>query len=87
MGNISNGSLVHLAADQCVRHSVELAMRRLSEPKADYTSMQTKIPAQFWADLKAQKQIEQNAPGAYLSTDVGLSSLPNSQHEKEQSYE
>ena len=28
---------------------------------ADYTSMQTKIPAEFWADLKAQNLIEQNA--------------------------
>jgi D-threo-aldose 1-dehydrogenase len=29
---------------------------------ADYTSMQTKIPAEFWAELKAQRLIEQNAP-------------------------
>jgi D-threo-aldose 1-dehydrogenase len=29
---------------------------------ADYTSMQTKIPVDFWADLKAQNLIEQNAP-------------------------
>jgi D-threo-aldose 1-dehydrogenase len=29
---------------------------------ADYTSMQTKIPAEFWAELKTQKLIEQNAP-------------------------
>jgi D-threo-aldose 1-dehydrogenase len=29
---------------------------------ADYTSMQTKIPSQFWADLKAQNLIEQDAP-------------------------
>jgi D-threo-aldose 1-dehydrogenase len=29
---------------------------------ADYTSMQTKIPADFWADLKAQNLIEQDAP-------------------------
>lgn len=29
---------------------------------ADYTSMQTKIPAEFWADLKSQGLIEQNAP-------------------------
>jgi D-threo-aldose 1-dehydrogenase len=28
----------------------------------DYTSMQTKIPAGFWADLKSQNLIEQNAP-------------------------
>ena len=29
---------------------------------ADYTSMQTRIPAEFWAELKAQDLIEQNAP-------------------------
>jgi D-threo-aldose 1-dehydrogenase len=29
---------------------------------ADYTSMQTKVPAEFWAELKAQNLIEQNAP-------------------------
>jgi D-threo-aldose 1-dehydrogenase len=29
---------------------------------ADYTSMQTRIPGEFWADLKAQNLIEQNAP-------------------------
>jgi D-threo-aldose 1-dehydrogenase len=29
---------------------------------ADYTSMQTKVPSEFWADLKAQNLIEQNAP-------------------------
>ena len=29
---------------------------------ADYTSMQTKIPSEFWADLKAQNLIEQSAP-------------------------
>jgi D-threo-aldose 1-dehydrogenase len=28
----------------------------------DYTSVHTKIPAQFWADLKSQNLIEQNAP-------------------------
>lgn len=29
---------------------------------ADYTSMQTRIPAEFWAELKAEKLIEPNAP-------------------------
>jgi D-threo-aldose 1-dehydrogenase len=29
---------------------------------ADYTSMRTNIPVEFWEDLKAQKLIEQNAP-------------------------
>ena len=28
----------------------------------DYTSMQTKIPPEFWANLKSQSLIEQNAP-------------------------
>ena len=28
----------------------------------DYTSMQTKIPAEFWADLKSHNLIEQNVP-------------------------
>ena len=28
----------------------------------DYTSMQIKIPTEFWADLKSQNLIEQNAP-------------------------
>jgi D-threo-aldose 1-dehydrogenase len=29
---------------------------------ADYTSMQTKIPTEFWAELRAEKLIEENAP-------------------------
>ena len=29
---------------------------------ADYTSVQTRIPAEFWAELKAKQLIEQNAP-------------------------
>src|ERR1700716_2552495 len=29
---------------------------------ADYTSMQTRIPVQFWAELKTQNLVEQNAP-------------------------
>ena len=29
---------------------------------ADYTSMQVKIPAEFWAELKERKLIEQDAP-------------------------
>ena len=28
----------------------------------DYTSMQTKVPAEFWAELKSQNLIEQSAP-------------------------
>ncbi len=34
---------------------------------ADYTSMQTKIPAEFWADLKAQNLTEQNAPVSQMA--------------------
>src|SRR5206468_11929944 len=34
---------------------------------ADYTSMQTKIPPEFWADLKAQNLIEQNAPVSQMA--------------------
>src|SRR5438309_6407186 len=30
---------------------------------ADYSSMQVKIPAEFWAELKERKLIEQDAPG------------------------
>jgi D-threo-aldose 1-dehydrogenase len=29
---------------------------------ADYSSMQVKIPAEFWAELKERKLIEQDAP-------------------------
>jgi D-threo-aldose 1-dehydrogenase len=36
--------------------------RREQQILADYTSTQTKIPAEFWAELKAQNVIEQNAP-------------------------
>jgi hypothetical protein len=39
-------------------------MRGASERQivADYTSTQVKIPAEFWADLKERKLIEQDAP-------------------------
>ncbi len=33
-----------------------------SQILADYTSMQTRIPAEFWSDLKSQNLIELNAP-------------------------
>jgi D-threo-aldose 1-dehydrogenase len=39
---------------------------------ADYTSMQTKIPDEFWADLKAQNLIEHNAPVPQMAP-VGVS--------------
>src|ERR1700726_3233237 len=34
---------------------------------ADYTSLQTKIPGEFWADLKAKNLIEQNAPVSQMA--------------------
>jgi hypothetical protein len=37
-----------------------------AEPIANET-MHTKIPAEFWADLKTQKLIEQNAPVSQLA--------------------
>ena len=30
--------------------------------KADYSSMQVRIPAEFWGELKERKLIEQDAP-------------------------
>jgi D-threo-aldose 1-dehydrogenase len=39
---------------------------------ADYTSMQTKIPAEFWEDLKARNLIEQMAPAPQM-TSAGVS--------------
>jgi hypothetical protein len=38
-------------------------MRGASEQQivADYSSMQVKIPAEFWAELKERKLIEQDA--------------------------
>jgi D-threo-aldose 1-dehydrogenase len=33
----------------------------------DYTSMESKIPAEFWAELKSHNLIEQNAPALSLS--------------------
>jgi D-threo-aldose 1-dehydrogenase len=39
-----------------------VGVSRESQILEDYTSMQTKIPAEFWTDLKSQNLIEQNAP-------------------------
>jgi hypothetical protein len=39
---------------------------------APWYGLQTKIPAEFWADLKAQNLIEQNAPVPQL-VPAGLS--------------
>ena len=43
-------------------HLCTVGCRSEQEILADYTSMQTKIPDEFWADLKAQDLIEHNAP-------------------------
>jgi D-threo-aldose 1-dehydrogenase len=40
----------------------EVGCRNEQQILADYTSMQTKIPAGCWADLKAQNLIEPNVP-------------------------
>jgi D-threo-aldose 1-dehydrogenase len=39
-----------------------VGVSREREILEDYTSMQTRIPAEFWAELKSQNLIEQNAP-------------------------
>jgi hypothetical protein len=36
-------------------------VQSLTRPIADPKRLQTKIPVEFWADLKAQNLIEQNA--------------------------
>jgi D-threo-aldose 1-dehydrogenase len=45
-----------------VASALVVGCRNEQQILADYTSMQTKIPSEFWADLKAQSLIEQNAP-------------------------
>ena len=45
-----------------VASALVVGCRNEQQILADYTSMQTKIPSEFWADLKAQNLIEQNAP-------------------------
>jgi D-threo-aldose 1-dehydrogenase len=39
-----------------------VGVSRESQILEDYTSMQTKIPAEFWTELKSRDLIEQNAP-------------------------
>jgi hypothetical protein len=48
--------------------AVALVVGAASEQQilADYSSMQVKIPAEFWAELKARKLIEQDAVGSRL---------------------
>jgi D-threo-aldose 1-dehydrogenase len=45
-----------------VAAAVVVGVSRRQQILDDYTSMQTKIPADFWADLKSQSLIEPNAP-------------------------
>src|ERR1700723_2486846 len=45
-----------------VAAALVVGCRSAQQILADYTSMQTKIPTEFWTDLKAQNLIEQNAP-------------------------
>ena len=45
-----------------VASALVVGCRNEQQILADYTSIQTKIPSEFWADLKAQNLIEQNAP-------------------------
>jgi hypothetical protein len=48
-----------LGSARCWRRSGGKGQQRTAD-FADYIS--TKIPAEFWTELKAQKLIEQNAP-------------------------
>ncbi|MGA8476974.1 MAG: hypothetical protein WB696_03350 [Chthoniobacterales bacterium] len=50
-----------------VASALAVGCRSEQQILADYTSMQTKIPAEFWADLKAQNLIEQNAPVSQMA--------------------
>jgi D-threo-aldose 1-dehydrogenase len=45
-----------------VAAALVVGCRSAQQILADYTSVQTKIPAEFWTELKAQNLIEQNAP-------------------------
>jgi hypothetical protein len=53
-------------------------MRGASEQQivADYSSMQVKIPAEFWAELKERKLIEQDALIGTFRCNSGISRTP-----------
>jgi D-threo-aldose 1-dehydrogenase len=53
---------LQFSATPDVASALVVGCRTEQQILADYTSMQTKIPTEFWADLKAQNLIEQNAP-------------------------
>jgi hypothetical protein len=64
IANYPNGLLEFYSFEELHWLTFELPSGCRTEQQilADYTSMQTKISAEFWADLKAQNLIEQNAP-------------------------
>lgn len=53
---------LQFSATPDVASALVVGCRTEQQILADYTSMQTKIPAAFWAELKAQNLIERNAP-------------------------
>jgi D-threo-aldose 1-dehydrogenase len=53
---------LQFSATPDVASALVVGCRAEQQILADYTSMQTKIPAEFWAELKAQNLIERNAP-------------------------
>src|SRR6202140_1500822 len=53
---------LQFSASPDVAAALVVGASREQQILADYTSMQTKIPAEFWAELKAERLIEQNAP-------------------------
>ena len=53
---------LHFSASPDVAAALVVGASSEQQILADYTSMQTRIPAEFWTELKAQKLIEQNAP-------------------------
>jgi len=53
---------LQFSATPDVASALVVGCRTEQQILADYTSMQTKIPAEFWTELKAQNLIERNAP-------------------------
>jgi D-threo-aldose 1-dehydrogenase len=59
--NLRTAALQFSAAPD-VAAALVVGVSREQQILDDYTSMQTKIPADFWADLKSQSLIESDAP-------------------------
>jgi D-threo-aldose 1-dehydrogenase len=53
---------LQFSASPDVAAALVVGVSRENQILEDYTSMQTRIPAEFWAELKSQYLIEQNAP-------------------------